>query len=98
MRARSHDKSKFEENVVAGESAIARYLNTKPIQPMQAYALGVQSKYKSGTGDMKQGRELFRRAKNLDPYFPKATGAPIPDLFIPPATISLSHRYLMRPF
>ena len=77
---------------------IDRYLNSKPIHPMEAYALGVQSKYKSAAGDTEQAQELIKRAKSLDPYFSKATGAPDPDQFIPPTKISQNHRYLMRPF
>ena len=85
-------------NVLAGEKAITRFLQSKPIQPMQAYALGVQSKYKSAMGDMAQARKLIEQAKSIDPYFSKATAAPLPDLFIPPTSISKNHRYLMRPF
>ena len=98
LRARNHDKPIFEKHVLAGEKAITRFLQSKPIQPMQAYALGVQSKYKSAMGDMAQARKLIEQAKSIDPYFSKATAAPLPDLFIPPTSVSKNHRYLMRPF
>ena len=98
MRAGKTDKELFQKSLTAGDAAITRYLNSKPIRPMQAYALGVQSKYKSASGDKEQGRELIKRAKALDPYFSKATGAPGPDQFIPPSEISQNHRYLTRPF
>lgn len=98
MRARKTDKRLFEESRAAGGEAIAKYLRSKPIRPMEAYALGVLAKYKLASGDKEQGQEFIRRAKALDPYFSKATGAPSPDLFIPPSEISRKHRYLTRPF
>jgi hypothetical protein len=39
----------------------------------------------------------MKKAKELDPYFSKATGAPNPDLFIAVDEIPHSHRYLFRP-
>ena len=97
MRA-GDDKQLFQNSLTAGDAAITRYLDAKPILPMEAYALGVQSKYKSHSGDKEQARQLVQRAQTLDPYFSKATGAPDPDQFIPPTEISKIHRYLMRPF
>ena len=98
MRARNDDKALFQASLTAGDAAITRYLSSKPIRPMKAYALGVKSKYKSASGDREEGQELVKRAENLDPYFSKATGAPAPDQFIPPTEISQNHRYLTRPF
>ena len=97
MRARD-DKELFQTSVTLGDAAVTRYIESKPIQPMLAYALGVQSKYKSFSGNKEQGKALFKKAEALDPYFSKATGAPHPDSFIPPGEISQNHRYLMRPF
>jgi len=97
MRA-GDDKELLQTSITSGDAAIARYIKSKPIQPMLAYALGVRSKYKSHSGDKKQGRALFKQAEALDPYFSKATGAPHPDLFIPPGEVSQNHRYFMRPF
>jgi len=98
MRAGKTDKELFQKSLTAGDAAITRYLNSKPIRPMQAYALGVQCKYKFASGHKEQGQELVKRAKILDPYFSKATGAPGPDQFIPPSEIPQNHRYLTRPF
>jgi hypothetical protein len=64
---------------------------------MRAYALGVQYKYKSHSGHKEQADELLKKAKELDPYFSMATGAPNPDLFIAIDEISHNHRYLFRP-
>jgi tetratricopeptide (TPR) repeat protein len=97
MRA-GEDEELLHTSLRSGDAAVTRYLESKPVQPMQAYALGVQSKYKRHKGDKEQAQELVNRAKALDPYFSKATGSPHPDLFIPPGEISQNHRYLMRPF
>jgi len=77
---------------------VGSYIESKPIQPMLAYALGVRGKFKFFLGDQEQGQVLFKEAEALDPYFSKATGAPSADLFILPGEISENHKYLMRPF
>ncbi len=97
MRA-GNDKELLQTSITLGDAAVARYIKSEPIQPMLAYALGVRSKYKSFSGDKEQGQALFKQAEALDRYFSKATGAPHPDLFIPPGEVSQNHRYLMRPF
>jgi tetratricopeptide (TPR) repeat protein len=97
MRA-GPDRELLQTSLRSGDAAVTRYLDSKPIQPMQAYALGVQSKYKAHGGDHEQGQALVQRAKALDPYFSKATGSPHPDLFIPHGETSRNHRYLTRPF
>jgi len=97
MRA-GEDKELLQTSLRSGDTAVTRYLDSKPIQPMQAYALGVQSKYKRHMGDKEQAQAHVNRAKALDPFFSKATGSPHPDLFIPPEEISRNHRYLLRPF
>jgi len=97
MRAGDDEKS-LQASIASGDAAIARYIDSEPIQPMLAYALGVRSKYKTHSGDKEQGQALFKQAQALDPYFSKATGAPDPALFIRPGNISENHRYLMRPF
>jgi tetratricopeptide (TPR) repeat protein len=97
MRA-GDDKELLKKCVMAGDSALVRYIESKPINPMLAYALGVRGKYKFISGDQEQGQKLIKEAETLDPYFSRATGAPSPDLFIPPGEISKNHRYLMRPF
>jgi tetratricopeptide (TPR) repeat protein len=97
MRTRDN-KELLKKFVMSGDSAVVRYIESKPIQPMLAYALGVRGKFKFFLGDQEQGQVLFKEAETLDPYFSKATGAPGADLFIPPGEISKNHRYLMRPF
>ena len=98
MRAGKADKELFQKSVAGGDAAIVRYLNSKPVLPMEAYALGVQAKYRLVSGDKEQGQNLIKRAKALDPYFSRATGAPDPDQLLPPSEISQNHRYLTRPF
>jgi tetratricopeptide (TPR) repeat protein len=87
----------LQKEIAAGDAAVTRYLTFKPSLPMEAYALGVQSKYQSHSGQKEKGEELLKKAQAMDPYFSKATGAPNPDLFIVPDEISHNHRYLFRP-
>jgi tetratricopeptide (TPR) repeat protein len=96
MRA-GDDSELLHKAITSGDAAVTRYLDSKPILPMQAYALGVQYKYKIHSDHKEQADELLKRANTLDPYFSKATGAPNPDLFILPDEISHNHRYLFRP-
>ena len=92
------DNSELRQRAItAGDAAVTRYLDSNPVLPMRAYALGVQYKYKSHSGHKEQADELLKKAKELDPYFSKATGAPNPDLFIAVDEIPHSHRYLFRP-
>jgi len=94
----ARDNSELRQRAIAaGDAAVTRYLDSKPVLPMQAYALGVQYKYKAHSGHKEQADELLKKAKELDPYFSKMTGAPIPDLFIAVDEIPHSHRYLFRP-
>lgn len=94
----ARDNSELPQKEIAlGDAAVARYLDSKPILPIRAYALGVQYKYKSHSEHKEGADELLKKAKELDPYFSKATGAPHPDLFIAIDEISHSHRYLFRP-
>jgi len=96
MRAGNGSKL-FRTAVASGDAALTRYLDSTPALPMRAYALGVQYKYRLHSGHKEQAEELLKQAEALDPYFSKATGAPNPDLFIPPDEVSHYHRYLFRP-
>ena len=92
------DNSELRQRAItAGDAAVTRYLDSNPVLPMEAYALGVQYKYKSHSGHKEQADEILKKAKELDPYFSMATGAPNPDLFIAIDEIPQSHRYLFRP-
>ena len=89
----------FQTSVKAGDATVTRYIESEPIAPMLAHALGVQSKYKRlGLGDTELGQRLLERAESLDPYFSKAMVALPPVLFVAPGMISHNHRYLLRPF
>lgn len=96
MRA-MNDSVVLGKAVASGEAAVTRYLDSRPILPMRAYALGVQQRYESISRHKEKADELLKQAEALDPYFSKATGAPNPDLFIPPDEISHNHRYFFRP-
>lgn len=92
------NKELLQSSIEKGDAAVTKYLHSNPIQPMRAYALGVQAKYNFISGHQEQGQALLKEAKMLDPHFSKATAAPDPVLFTPPGEISQRHRYLMRPF
>ncbi|MGD0551064.1 MAG: tetratricopeptide repeat protein [Sedimentisphaerales bacterium] len=95
---RAGDNSELRQRAItAGDAAVTKYLDSNPVLPMRAYALGVQYKYKSHSGHKEQADEILKKAKELDPYFSMATGAPNPDLFIAIDEIPHSHRYLFRP-
>jgi tetratricopeptide (TPR) repeat protein len=94
----ARDNSELRQRAIAaGDAAVTKYLDSNPVLPMRAYALGVQYKYKAHSGHKEQADELLKKAKELDPYFSKMTGAPNPDLFIAVDEIPHSHRYLFRP-
>ncbi len=61
----------FRSAAQAGEAAIDRYLATSPPSPLQAYALGVKSKYARGLGRADEAARLLQQAKSLEPIFPK---------------------------
>ena len=96
MGAKNESKLRQKE-MAAGDAAVTKYLDSNPVLPMRAYALGVQYKYKAHSGHKEQADELLKKARELDPYFSMATGAPNPDLFIAINEIPHSHRYLFRP-
>ena len=86
-----------QKAITAGEAAVTRYLDSNPVLPMRAYALGVQYKYKSHSEHKEGADDILKKARELDPYFSMMTGAPNPDLFIAVDEISHNHRYLFRP-
>ena len=92
------NKDLLQSCIEKGDAALTRYLDSNPIQPMRAYAIGVQAKYNFISGHQEKGQELVKEAMMLDPHFSKATGAPDPALFTRPNEISQRHRYLLRPF
>ena len=79
------------------EEFLNRYLDTDPIQPLKAYAIGLQSRLKYGTDKVEADR-LNEEANTLDPYFSRAFGVPTPDLFVPVGEESHNHRYLFQPY
>jgi len=95
---RSENDELLKTVCTSGDAAVTRYIESEPILPMLAHALGIQYKLTSALGDEEKAQALVDRAETLDPYFSKATGAPNPDLFIPPGEVSQNHGYLMRPF
>ena len=80
------------------EEAINRYLDSEPIRPLKAYALGLLANAKLGLGDNEGAEELIEEAEAIDPYFSKASGVSPLVLFAEPDEISHFHAYFSRPF
>lgn len=92
------DKKLRDKAVPLAEKEFKRYLDSEPIPPLKAFALNFLSRIKRMMGDQEGAEELLEEAKNIDPYYSRATGVPTPDLFVPLGEISSNHRYLFRPF
>ena len=86
-----------EKNLPLVEAALNRYLDTNPIIPLKAYALGLKAKVKYGF-DKEEADKLNEEAMALDPYYSRAFGVPTPDLFVPVGEESHDHSYLFQPF
>jgi len=81
------DKELRRASVASGDAALKRYIESEPILPMLAYAIGARARLKSFSDDKEQSQALYRQAEALDPYFSRATSSPDPILFIPPNEI-----------
>ena len=80
------------------EEAINRYLDSEPILPLKAYALGLLAQIKFTLGDNEEAEELLAEAEAIDPYFSKAFGVPPLVLFTEPDEICRHHAYFSRMF
>jgi tetratricopeptide (TPR) repeat protein len=93
------DKELRRTSIASGDAALKRYIESEPILPMLAYAIGARSRLKSFSDDKERSQALYRQAEALDPYFSRATGSPHPILFIPPDEIYDDRpRYTGQPF
>lgn len=92
------DMGDKEKALPAAEAAIRKYLATKPVIPMQAYAYEMLAKVEFGWGDQEGSEKLRKQAEELDPNYSKAFGVPHLALFVPPEETYHAHRYLFRPF
>lgn len=72
---------------------LEKYLNSKPepIIPLKAYTIGWQARVEMFLGNQSESERLMEEAKQLDPYYSRATGIPTLLLFDPPDQIS--HHY-----
>lgn len=79
---------------------INTYLESKPAPniPMEAYALGMLVKTKMFSGQKEEGTEILEKAKELDPYFSKASGLPGVSEFEPPDSIKPRYSSFFKPF
>ena len=80
------------------EDTINRYLDTEPVPPLEAYALGLQAIAKFVLGDNEGAEELIAKAEAIDPYYSKAFGVPPSVLFTEPDEICHHHAYFSRLF
>ncbi len=93
------NKELRQASIASGDAALKRYMESEPILPMLAYAIGARARFRGSSGDEEQRRALFRQAKALDPCFSRATGSPHPILFIPPEEIYDDRpHYIGQPF
>jgi tetratricopeptide (TPR) repeat protein len=90
------DKTKLEKNTKLTEEVINKYLETNPIPPLKAFAIGFLGNLKSKTNE-EEGKKLLEQSSTLDPYYSKLGDIPSMDLFVPPDEVSHNHRYLFRP-
>ncbi|MFH2048332.1 MAG: hypothetical protein ABIJ12_02710 [bacterium] len=79
-------------------TALNDFLETKPIAPLKAYALGLLAKLNYAQDKKAEGAKYLEQAKATDAYFSKASGIPLADLFVPPGEISHNHTFLYKPF
>lgn len=97
MKGMREEKSREKAWPIA-EKMYKRYLDSKPIPPLRAFATIHLSRIKRGMGDEEESKRLFEEAKTTDPFVSQATGIPTLDLFIPVGEISHNHQYLFAPF
>lgn len=79
---------------------IQKYLAStpEPITPLKAYAIGMLVKIEMFSGKQAEGQKLMQEAKQLDPYFSKATGMPSLALFEAPNIIDHHFQSYFRPY
>ncbi len=92
------DRTVKDTALPLAEAAIRKYLESEPIPPLKAFALGLLSRIKRGLGDNTGAEELNEEAEAVDPYYSKSSGIPSLNLFVPPDEISHNHGYFSRPF
>ena len=92
------DTSMKETAIPAAEDAINKYLDTEPIAPLKAFALGSLAQLKYVRGNKEEGDELAEEANLVDPYRSRASAIPGLDLFILPDEIPYTHDYMFQPF
>jgi tetratricopeptide (TPR) repeat protein len=72
------------EHLPLAEAFVLEYLETDPINPLQAWCYGLLGKIKRIQGNEDEGTALLERAKNLDSWYSQAFGLPAGILYSPP--------------
>ena len=97
LMASRNDSLKAGSFLPKADNAIHQYLATKPIAPLEAFALIMLAQVKGGMGS--EEAESFRsQAEAIDPNVSKAFGIPPLLLFDELNEISQYHSYFFRPF
>jgi len=92
------DTSQVMTALPRAASAIYRYLDTMPINPLRAFAVNMLSWVKTGLDLEQEAAELRLEAAELDPSVSKAFGVPPSLLFSGLEEVSHYHSYFFRPF
>ena len=93
-----NDKSKKDDLIPPAKEALNRYLATKPIAPLKAYAKNSLARLFFIDGNKDQGNKLVKEAEALDKYYSRASAIPSADLFIKPGEEAHNHTYWFQPF
>ena len=77
-----------------------KYLNSspEPLNPMKAWVYGHLAMIAHRSGNQEKAEELVAMAKELDPYYSQAFGAPGMKLYCPPDQVIHDQGYYMSPF
>jgi tetratricopeptide (TPR) repeat protein len=96
------DRSKAETELPLAEAALREYLalDPAPIAPLKAWTLSNLARIKFFSGEEEDGKQLMAEARELDPFFSRATAVPGMEIYIPPGEICRCGEYasFLRPF
>jgi len=85
LRENSGDPAKHRE---AARAYINEYLETEPIQPLQAWCYGQLAEMKKFSGDQVEADEYYAIAKKLDPMYLKENRLPPMLLYNEPGVLT----------
>jgi len=92
------NKEDMDTLLPVGEKYLTAYIESGPVPPLKAYALGISGRVKWMQEDKEGSANIREQANTLDPFYSKATGVPSMALFAKPGDPGLHHSYWTRPF